>query len=222
MGQSQWTEVDEFLEQLLVGEDEVLAAAVEASQRAGLPPIQVSAAQGKFLHLLVKTLGARRVLEVGTLGGYSAIWMARALPADGHLISLELDPKHAEVAGANITRAGLIGTVDIRLGPASDSLAALVEEDPEPFDLVFIDADKSGYPDYLQLALKLTRPGSLIVADNVVRGGAVADALSRDPNVQGVRAYLEAVAAHPNLEGSVMQTVGVKGYDGLSIARVTG
>ncbi|WP_199042013.1 O-methyltransferase [Glycomyces salinus] len=220
MGQSQWTEVDEFLERLLVGEDEVLAAAIAASQRAGLPPIQISAAQGKLLYLLAKTLGARRVLEIGTLGGYSAIWMARALPSSGHLISLEASPKHAEVASANITRAGLVGTVEIRVGLAADSLAALGGEDPEPFDMVFIDADKAGYPHYLEWALKLTRPGSLIVADNVVRGGAVADALSSDSNVQGVRAYLESVAAHPNLEGTVMQTVGVKGYDGLSIVRV--
>ncbi|GAB4006091.1 O-methyltransferase [Glycomyces albus] len=220
MGQSQWTEVDEFLERLLVGEDEALAGAIAASQRAGLPPIQISAAQGKLLYLLAKTLGARRVLEIGTLGGYSAIWMARALRPGGHLISLEASPKHAEVASANVTRAGLVGTVEIRVGLATDSLAALGEENPEPFDMVFIDADKAGYPHYLEWALKLTHPGSLIVADNVVRGGAVADALSSDTNVQGVRAYLEAVAAHPNLEGTVMQTVGVKGYDGLSIARV--
>ncbi|THV29115.1 O-methyltransferase [Glycomyces paridis] len=220
MGQAQWTEVDVFLGSLLVGEDEVLAEATAAAQRAGLPPISISPAQGKLLYLLAKTLGARRILEIGTLGGYSAIWMARALPADGHLVSLEYSPRHAEVASGNVARAGLVGTVEIRVGDAGQSLPALAAEAPEPFDLVFIDADKGGYPAYLEWALRLTRPGSLIVADNVVRGGAVADGLSRDPNVRGVRSYLERVAAHPKLEGTVMQTVGVKGYDGLSIARV--
>lgn len=220
MGQSQWTEVDGFLGSLLVGEDERLAEATAAAQRAGLPPISVSPAQGKFLYLLAKTLGARRILEIGTLGGYSAIWMARALPADGHLISLEYSPRHAEVASGNVARAGLVGTVEIRVGDAREQLPALASEGAEPFDMVFIDADKGGYPAYLDWALELTRPGSLIVADNVVRGGAVADGLSRDPNVQGVRSYLEKVAADPRLEGTVMQTVGVKGYDGISIARV--
>jgi predicted O-methyltransferase YrrM len=220
MGQAQWTEVDAFLDSLLVGEDDALAEATAAAQRAGLPPISVSAAQGKLLYLLAKVQGTRRVLEIGTLGGYSAIWMARALPADGHLISLEYSPRHAEVASGNIARAGLVGTVEIRVGAAGDTLPKLAAEGVEPFDMVFIDADKGGYPDYLDWSLKLTRPGSLIVADNVVRGGAVADGLSRDPNVQGVRSYLEKVAADPRLEGTVMQTVGVKGYDGLSIARV--
>jgi predicted O-methyltransferase YrrM len=220
MGQSQWTEVDAFLGSLLVGEDETLTEATAAAQRAGLPPISVSPAAGKFLYLLAKMLGARRILEIGTLGGYSAIWMARALPADGHLVSLEYSPRHADVASGNIARAGLVGTIEIRVGAAADTLPKLAAEGVEPFDMVFIDADKGGYPDYLDWALKLTRPGSLIVADNVVRGGAVADGLSTDPNVQGVRSYLEKVAADPRLEGTVMQTVGVKGYDGLSIARV--
>jgi predicted O-methyltransferase YrrM len=222
MGQSQWTEVDAFLGSLIVGEDDTLAQATAAAQRAGLPPISVSPAAGKLLYLLAKLAGARRILEIGTLGGYSAIWMARALPADGHLVSLEYSPRHAEVASGNIARAGLVGTVEIRVGAAAESLPKLAAEGVEPFDMVFIDADKGGYPDYLDWSLKLTRPGSLIVADNVVRGGAVADGLSRDPNVQGVRSYLEKVAADPRLEGTVMQTVGVKGYDGLSIARVTG
>ncbi|MDN3238306.1 O-methyltransferase [Glycomyces tritici] len=220
MGQGQWTEVDAFLSSLLVGEDQALAEATAAAQRAGLPPISVSAAQGKLLYLLAKTLGAKRVLEIGTLGGYSAIWMARALPKDGHLVSLEYSPRHAEVASGNIARAGLVGIVEIRVGAAAESLPKLAAEGGEPFDMVFIDADKGGYPDYLDWSLQLTRPGGLIVADNVVRGGAVADGLSRDPNVQGVRSYLEKVAADPRLEGTVMQTVGVKGYDGLSIARV--
>ncbi|WP_205323770.1 O-methyltransferase [Glycomyces sp. YM15] len=220
MGQAQWTEVDTFLTSLIVGEDEALTEATAAAQRAGLPPISVSAAQGKLLYLLAKTLGAKRVLEIGTLGGYSAIWMARALPKDGHLVSLEYSPRHAEVASGNIARAGLVGIVEIRVGAAAESLPKLAAEGGEPFDMVFIDADKGGYPDYLDWSLQLTRPGGLIVADNVVRGGAVADGLSRDPNVQGVRSYLEKVAADPRLEGTVMQTVGVKGYDGLSIARV--
>jgi predicted O-methyltransferase YrrM len=220
MGQAQWTEVDTFLTSLLVGEDETLTEATAAAQRAGLPPISVSATQGKLLYLLAKTLGAKRVLEIGTLGGYSAIWMARALPKDGHLVSLEYSPRHAEVASGNIARAGLVGIVEIRVGAAAESLPKLAAEGGEPFDMVFIDADKGGYPDYLDWSLQLTRPGGLIVADNVVRGGAVADGLSRDPNVQGVRSYLEKVAADPRLEGTVMQTVGVKGYDGLSIARV--
>jgi predicted O-methyltransferase YrrM len=220
MGQAQWTEVDAFLESILIGEDEALTEAVASSERAGLPPIQVSAAQGKLLHLLAKTQGARRVLEIGTLGGYSAIWMGRALPEGGHLISLEASPRHAEVASGNIARAGLVGIVEIRVGLASETLPQLADERPEPFDMVFIDADKAGYPAYLEWALKLTRPGGLILADNVVRGGAVADALSRDTNVRGVRAYLEAVAADPRLDGTVIQTVGAKGYDGLSIARV--
>jgi predicted O-methyltransferase YrrM len=220
MGQAQWTEVDAFLASLLAGEDDILTGATEAAQRAGLPPISVSPAQGKLLYLLAKTLGARRVLEIGTLGGYSAIWMARALPKDGHLVSLEYNPRHAEVASANIARAGLVGVVEIRVGAAAETLPKLAAESNELFDMVFIDADKGGYPDYLDWALELTRPGGLIVADNVVRGGAVADGLSRDPNVQGVRSYLQKVAADPRLEGTVMQTVGVKGYDGLSIARV--
>lgn len=220
MGQAQWTEVDAFLSSLLVGEDDALTGATAAAQRAGLPPISVSPAQGKLLYLLAKTLGAKRVLEIGTLGGYSAIWMARALPKDGHLVSLEYSPRHAEVASGNIARAGLVGIVEIRVGAAAESLPKLAAEGGELFDMVFIDADKGGYPDYLDWSLQLTRPGGLIVADNVVRGGAVADGLSRDPNVQGVRSYLEKVAADPRLEGTVMQTVGVKGYDGLSIARV--
>ncbi|THV41715.1 O-methyltransferase [Glycomyces buryatensis] len=220
MGQAQWTAVDAFLDSLVVGEDKVLSGAVAASEKAGLPPIQVSASQGKFLHLLAKIQGAKRILELGTLGGYSAIWMARALPSDGHLVSLEFSPRHAEVASANVARAGLVGIVEIQVGPALESLPKLAESGVEPFDMVFIDADKLNYPAYLDWAVKLSRPGALIVADNVVRGGAVADSLSRDPNVQGVRAYLEAVAANPRLDGTVIQTVGVKGYDGLSIARL--
>ena len=220
MGQAQWNDVDTFLDSLLIGEDDALREAVASSERAGLPPIQVSAAQGKLLHLLAKTQGAERILEIGTLGGYSAIWMARALPADGHLISLEASPRHAEVASGNIARANLVGTVEIRVGQAAESLTDLIAERTRPFDMVFIDADKAGYPAYLESALRLTRPGSLIIADNVVRGGAVADGLSRDTNVLGVRAYLEAVAANPDLEGTVLQTVGAKGYDGLAVTRV--
>jgi predicted O-methyltransferase YrrM len=220
MGQAQWTEVDAFLDSLLIGEDDALAGAVASSERAGLPPIQVSAAQGKLLYLLAKVQGARRVLEIGTLGGYSAIWMARALPEGGHLISMEASPRHAEVASGNVARAGLVGTVEIRVGRAGESLPKLAEERPEPFDMVFIDADKDGYPDYLEQSLQLARPGTLIVADNVVRGGAIIDADSSDARVQGVRRFNEMLARDPRLDATILQTVGVKGYDGIAYALV--
>ncbi|WP_025274413.1 O-methyltransferase [Haloglycomyces albus] len=220
MSQSQWTAVDEYLEHTGIEEDEALKRAKTSSQEAGLPPIQVSPAQGKFLHLLASVQGAKRILEIGTLGGYSAIWMARALPADGHLVTLEVDPKHAKVAGSNVSQAGLTGLVDLRVAPALETLQKLVDSQEEPFDLVFIDADKESYPQYLEWSLKLTRPGSVIVADNVVRGGSVAVTSSADARVQGVRSYLEQVARCPRLDATVLQTVGVKGYDGFSLARV--
>jgi predicted O-methyltransferase YrrM len=201
--------------------DEALEAALEGSEAAGLPAIQVAANQGKLLHLLARLQGARSILEVGTLGGYSTIWLARALPPGGRLITLELEPRHAEVARANIARAGLAERVEVRVGPASESLPRLTQEGVEPFDLVFIDADKEGYPDYLGWALRLTRPGSLIVADNVVRGGALIDPDSSDPRVQAVRRFIELVAAEPRLDATVIQTVGSKGYDGLAFALVT-
>jgi len=221
MSQDRWTAVDSYISDLLVRPDEALEAALEGSEAAGLPAIQVAANQGKLLHLLARLQGARSILEVGTLGGYSTIWLARALPPGGRLITLELEPRHAEVARANIARAGLAERVEVRVGPASESLPRLTQEGVEPFDLVFIDADKEGYPDYLGWALRLTRPGSLIVADNVVRGGALIDPDSSDPRVQAVRRFIELVAAEPCLDATVIQTVGSKGYDGLAFALVT-
>ncbi len=178
--------------------------------------------QGKLLHLLALTQGARRILEVGTLGGYSAIWLARALPADGTLITLEIDPRHAEVARGNLAAAGLERVAEVRVGRAADSLAELVEQGVEPFDLVFIDADKPSNPEYFRRALQLTRPGSLIIVDNVVRGGTVADADSADPAVVGTRALHELIAAEPRVSATSVQTVGSKGYDGFTLARVQG
>jgi predicted O-methyltransferase YrrM len=220
MNQQRWSAVDGYIADLLAPADPALDAALKGSEAAGLPSIQVAANQGKLLHLLARLQGARTILEIGTLGGYSTIWLARALPSDGRLITLELDPKHAEVAGENIARAGLAERVEVRIGPASEALAGLAAEGGGPFDLIFIDADKEGYPDYLGWALKLSRPGSLIVADNVVRGGAVIDSASSDPRVQAVRHCLELMAAEPRLDATVIQTVGSKGYDGLAFALV--
>jgi predicted O-methyltransferase YrrM len=221
MAEEIWTAVDRYIDDLLVRPDPALEAALAASAAAGLPPIQVSPAQGKLLKLLAEIRGARTILEIGTLGGYSSIWLARALPADGLLTTLEVEPKHAEVARANIARAGLAGVVELRLGPALETLPRLAAERRAPFDLVFIDADKEGYPDYLPWALRLCRRGSVIIADNVVRDGAVADAASADPRVQGVRRFNELLAAEPRLTATIVQTVGSKGYDGFAIALVT-
>ncbi|MCX5343591.1 O-methyltransferase [Streptomyces atratus] len=218
---AQWTEVDDYFNGLLVGPDEALDAAVEASDKAGLPAIQVAANQGKLLNLLARLQGARTVLEIGTLGGYSTIWLARALPEGGRVVTLEADPAYAEVARANIERAGLADVVEIRLGRALDTLPELAEQGYGPFDVVFIDADKPSNPDYLAWSLKLTRPGSLIIADNVVRDGEVVDGGSDDPKVQGVRRFTELVAAEPTLTATALQTVGAKGYDGLLMALVT-
>ncbi|MFJ1543814.1 O-methyltransferase [Streptomyces sp. NPDC088246] len=219
---AQWTEVDDYFNGLLVGPDEALDAAVEASDKAGLPAIQVAANQGKLLNLLARLQGARTVLEIGTLGGYSTIWLARALPEGGRVVTLEADPAYAEVARANIERAGLADVVEIRVGRALDTLPELAAEGHGPFDVVFIDADKPSNPDYLAWSLKLTRPGSLIIADNVVRDGEVVDGSSDDPKVQGVRQFTELVAAEPTLTATALQTVGSKGYDGLMMALVTG
>jgi len=191
---------------------------LKASAAAGLPSIQVSPTQGKLLHLLVLSLGARKILELGTLGGYSTIWMARALPAGGRLITLEADAKHAEVARANIAHAGLANIVDLRLGRAQETLPKLTGE--APFDLIFIDADKTGYPEYFQWAMKLSRRGSVIIADNVVRKGEIVDADSGDANVQGVRRFYEMVAREPRVSATAIQTVGSKGYDGFAMAVV--
>ena len=218
--QEQWTAVDHYLTDLLLPSDPALAAALEASAAAGLPSIQVSPTQGKLLHLLAMSLGARKILELGTLGGYSTIWMARALPAGGRLITLEADAKHAEVARANIARAGLANVVDLRLGRAQETLPKLADE--APFDLIFIDADKTGYPEYFQWAMKLTRRGSVIIADNVVRKGEIVNAASGDANVQGARRFYEMVAREPRVSATAIQTVGSKGYDGFAMAVVNG
>lgn len=221
MTKPEWTAVDRYVADLFVGADPVLDAALEASEAAGLPAIHVSPAQGKLLHLLARAQGARRILEIGTLGGYSAIWLARALPPDGRLVTLEADPKHAEVARANFERAGLSRLIDLRVGPALDTLPRLAAECTEAFDLIFIDADKPGYPDYLPWSLRLARAGSLIIADNVVRNGEVVDPKSPDPNVQAVRRFNELFAAEPRVSAVVLQMVGEKGWDGFAIGVVT-
>ncbi|TSB32579.1 O-methyltransferase [Streptomyces benahoarensis] len=221
MSEHQWNAVEGYFAPLLAPHDDVLDAALRASDAAGLPEIAVAPTEGKLLHLLAQTQGARRILELGTLGGYSTIWLGRALPADGRLVSLEADATHAEVARANLDRAGLSGVAEVRVGPALDTLATLVADGTEPFDLVFIDADKPNNPHYLEWALRLTRPGSLIICDNVVRGGKIADAASAEPAVQGTRRCLEMMAEHPRLSATAIQTVGSKGYDGFALARVT-
>ncbi|MDZ8028601.1 MAG: O-methyltransferase [Nostoc sp. SerVER01] len=220
MTQEQWTAVDSYLTDLFVPSDPVLDAALEASAAAGLPPHNVSPNQGKLLLLLAQLQRARTILEIGTLGGYSTIWLARALPSDGYLITLEADAKHAEVAQKNIARAGLNEVVELRLGQALSTLPQLAAEGRSPFDLIFIDADKPNNPDYLAWALKLSRRGSLIVADNVVRNGAVIDTDSSDASVQGVRHFNELLASEPRLSATALQTVGSKGYDGFAIALV--
>jgi predicted O-methyltransferase YrrM len=220
MSQEQWTAVDHYIADLFIPSDAALEAALASSASAGLPAISVSQTQGKLLHLLARVQRARKILEIGTLGGYSTIWLARALPADGHLISLELDPKHAEVARANLARAG-VKNAEIRLGRAADTLQQLVTEGAGPFDLIFIDADKPGYADYLKWSLKLARRGTLIVADNVVRAGAVADPSNTDTNVQGIRRFNELLTAEKRVTTTVLQTVGSKGYDGLAFILVT-
>jgi predicted O-methyltransferase YrrM len=220
--EERWTEVDHYYAGLLAPADPALEAALEASREAGLPPINVAPNQGKLLQLLARLQGARAILEIGTLGGYSTIWLARALPAGGRLVSLEVEAKHAKVARANLARAGLSDRAEVRLGPALDSLAALVAEGAGPFDLVFVDADKESIPEYFAWALKLTRVGSLVIVDNVVRGGAIADPDSRDPSIVGLRRFNEIVAVEPRVTAAAIQTVGVKGYDGLAIVLVTG
>ncbi len=220
MDQERWTFVDHFLEDRFIGSDPALDAALQASRAANLPNIQVSPAQGKMLHLLARGMGARNLLEIGTLGAYSTIWLARALPGGGRLITLEAEPKHAEIARANLARAGLSEMVELRLGRASETLPQLVAERRGPFDLIFIDADKPGYSEYLGWSLKLSRAGTVIVGDNVVRKGAVADPASDDVKVQGVRRFLEVLAAEPRVSATVVQTVGAKGYDGFALAVV--
>jgi|SRR5579859_1766642 len=221
MIEEKWTAVDQYITSLLAPPDPALDAALAASVAAGLPPINVTPNLGKLLHLLARIQGARTILEIGTLGGYSTIWLARALPPGGRLITLEMDPKHAEIARGNIARAGLTDVIELRLGPALDTLPKIAAEGRGPFDLIFIDADKPSIAEYFAWALKLSRRGSVIVVDNVVRKGAVIDPTSEDPNVQGVRRFNEVLAAERRVSATEIQTVGSKGYDGFAIALVT-
>lgn len=215
-----WTAVDDWFAALLAPEDAALSAALAANAAAGFPPHDVSPLQGRFLELMVRLTAARRVLEIGTLGGVSTIWMARALPPGGRLVTIEAEPHRATVAGANLARAGLADWVDLRVGPALEVLPALAAAGGAPFDLVFVDADKPSNPDYLDWALRLTRPGSLIVADHVVRDGLVVDPDSQDPRVQGVRRFVQMPAAEPRVIARAVQTVGTKGWDGFALALV--
>ena len=218
----QWTAVDRYFGDALLPSDPVLEAALDASRAGGLPEINVAPNQGALLQILARAVGAKRILEVGTLGGYSTIWLARALPKGGKLITLEVDRRHADVARANFERAGLADVIELRFGKAIDLLPKIAAEKLGPFDLTFIDADKPGNTDYFDWALKLSRPGSLIIVDNVVRGGAVADSRSRDSSVKGVHRLVDRVAGEKGVMTTVIQTVGVKGYDGLAISVVLG
>jgi predicted O-methyltransferase YrrM len=220
MSETDFGAIDQYIADLLVEDDPVLKAALAASKAAGLPQINVAPNQGKLLMLLAQAIGARKILEIGTLGGYSTIWLARALPPGGRLVTLEVNPVFAEVARANIARAGLAESVALRVGRAHDTLAALAAEGAGPFDLIFIDADKPSTPGYFQWAVRLARRGSLIVVDNVVRDGAILEASSDDPNVQGMRRFFELSATDPRVSGTAIQTVGSKGHDGLAILLV--
>jgi predicted O-methyltransferase YrrM len=220
MAQEQWTAVDRYISNLLVPDDPALESALRESAAAGLPDIHVSRNQGKMLQILAQSHGARTILEIGTLGGYSTIWLARALPIGGRLVTLEYEAKHAEVATRNIATAGFSGAVEVRVGRAQDTLRQLAAQGCGPFDFIFIDADKQGYPEYFTWALKLSRPGSLIVADNVVRNGGVIDDASLDPSIQGVRRMSELVAREPRVSATAIQTVGSKGYDGFMLMLV--
>ena len=220
MNQALWTDVDNYLVENLIPADPALDKALKSNQAAGLPTIDVAPNQGKLLHLLARIQGARRILEIGTLGGYSTIWLARSLPSDGKLITLEVEAKHAEVARANIERPGLSSLVQLRLGPALESLLQLQKEGAKPFDLIFIDADKQNIPAYLEWSLRLSRPGTVIITDNVIRDGAIINAEDPDPRVQGVRRLFEMMSADPRLDATALQTVGTKGYDGFTLAIV--
>jgi predicted O-methyltransferase YrrM len=218
--QPTWSAVDAYFGGRLSPEDDALRHALQTSEAAGLPAYNVAPNQGKLLQMLVELQGAHRVLELGTLGGYSTIWLARGLPEDGQLITIEASPDFAAVATSNLNYAGLAGKVDVRIGQGKDVLTELIHEEQAPFDVIFIDADKPNNPVYLELSLKLVRPGSLIIADNVVRDGAVANAESDDPKVIGVRSFTDRVAANPRLSATALQTVGSKGYDGFALIRV--
>ena len=219
MTQETWTAVDKYIGDMVVHPDAVLDAAVRESDAAGLPSIQVSAAQGKLLHILACSIGAKHILEIGTLGGYSTIWMARALPSDGELVTVEIDPKHAEVAQQNVERAGLSSVVDIEVGDAREILPKIAARS-QKFDMIFIDADKASIPAYFEHALSMAHRGSMILIDNVVREGHVIDEDSKDPSVLGVRRLNEMLATEPRVSSTIIQTVGVKGYDGLTVALV--
>jgi predicted O-methyltransferase YrrM len=221
MNLEHWTAVDRYIADLLISPDPVLEAALQTSAEAGLPPISVAPNQGKLLQLLATMQGARNILEIGTLGGYSTIWLARALLADGKLVTLESEPLHAKIARKNIVRAGLEKIVEIRLGQALDTLKQIAAEKRGPFDFIFIDADKESYAEYFSWSLKLSRRGTCIIADNVVRHGAVIDPADADPRVQGVRRFNERLAAEPRVNATTIQTVGGKGYDGFTLAIVT-
>ncbi|MGA9583940.1 MAG: O-methyltransferase [Terracidiphilus sp.] len=215
-----WKQVDQFFADALIAPGDGFDAALDANRKADLPAIDVTPLQGKFLEILVRSTSARRVLEIGTLGGYSTLWLARAVPDDGVVVTLELEPRHAEIAKGNLEAAGLAKRVELRTGLAADSLAALAREGVAPFDFIFIDADKVRYPEYLQWSMKLSRPGTLIVADNVVREGKVIDPESADLNIRGVRHFTEMISAEPRLSATALQTVAGKGYDGFVIAVV--
>jgi predicted O-methyltransferase YrrM len=218
MNEQVWTKVDEYVGEHLTPRDEELEAAQKAAADAGLPSISVSPLQGKFLSLLATMTGAKRVLEIGTLGGYSTLWLAWALPIGGSIVTLEADPKHAEVARATFKRAGLQDVIELRLGKALDTLPKLAKENPAPFDLFFIDANKDAIPEYFSWALKLGRKGSVIVVDNVIRQGKILDAKSADANVQGVRRFYDMLAKESRVSATALQTVGLKGYDGFALA----
>jgi len=220
MSDPRWTDVDDYIVGHLLGDDPAQDATLAANAAGALPAIDVSAAQGKMLHLFARMAGAKRILEVGTLGGYSTIWLARALPEGGRLVTLELEPHHADVARANIARAGFAHCVDVRVGPAIDTLNAMIAAGEAPFDFVFIDADKPGNVAYLNAALALSRPGTTIVVDNVVREGGVLDTSGADERIEGARRLFEAVAAEPRLSATAVQTVGTKKWDGFLLAVV--
>jgi predicted O-methyltransferase YrrM len=220
MAEDQWTEVDQYFSERLLPSDPILESALDASEKAGLPAISISPNQGKLLQMLAQLVGAHSILEIGTLGGYSTIWLARGLRAGGQLITLEIDSKHAAVAQLNLARAGLQDVVEVRVGNALEIVPQLSAERRGPFDLIFIDADKQNIPTYFEWALKLSRPGTLIVVDNVVRSGAVVDADSTDPSVQGVRRFVELLGAESGASGTAIQTVGIKGYDGFAFVLV--
>ena len=220
MSEALWGRVDEYIVDKLVQEDASLEAALAANAAAGLPAMDVSAAQGKYLNLMVRITGAKRVLELGTLGGYSTIWMAKALPADGRLVTLEFDPRHAQVARRNIDQSGVGDKVTIHVGAAVDTLPVVAAQNPEPFDFIFIDADKPSNPIYLDWAVKLSRPGTVIILDNVIRDGKVLDPDNTDPRIIGTRAAYDIIGAHPRLQATALQTVGSKGWDGFAIMLV--